>query len=227
MSRQIAIACDSRSTLIDYPDNFFELAIVDPPQGNNAAGEVARKSGGRYAKVEWDRERMSRETFEEIWRVSKRQICWCATFYTDYQQITPGTAWITWDKLTTTHRSDVELAWTSWTGPMRKFTFLWNGQMQGRSIANGHLQIGDKSKNEKRRHPSHKPTKLYQWLLREYTQPGDRILDPTLGSGSSMIAALREDREFVGIDQDEKAVRGALEWHAMEASELVMFRTSR
>lgn len=56
-------------------------------------------------------------------------------------------------------------------------------------MSEGWIMQGNKKLNEKRIHPTQKPVALYAWLLSNYAQPGDRILDTHLGSGSSMIAA--------------------------------------
>jgi len=52
-------------------------------------------------------------------------------------------------------------------------------------------------------HPTQKPVALYEWLLKNYAKPGDKILDTHLGSGSSRIAAYNMGFEFVGYEIDE------------------------
>ena len=155
---QLAFNEDLRDYLEHVPDNFYDLAVIDPPQGNNQAHEIARRSGetcpqtqvkrGDYHYGDWDRERWSKDHFKQIFRVSKIQIVFCASFYTDF--LDPGNSWISWRKLTgSSSFGDVELAWTSEKGAHREFTFKWNGFQQGVNIANGHIQKGDKSKNER------------------------------------------------------------------------------
>ncbi len=74
--------------------------------------------------------------------------------------------------------------------------------MQGKSITEGHIQRGDKSKNQKRIHPTEKPFELYRWIWWKYTRPGMRVLDTHLGSGSSMVAAIDFELKFTGIEID-------------------------
>lgn len=51
-------------------------------------------------------------------------------------------------------------------------------------------------------HPTQKPLDLMQWLIRTYTNPGDLILDFTMGSGTTLEAAKLENRRAVGIERD-------------------------
>lgn len=51
-------------------------------------------------------------------------------------------------------------------------------------------------------HPTQKPTDLAAWFIKTYTQPGQWILDPTAGSGSTLIAAKQLNRHYVGFEND-------------------------
>ena len=53
-------------------------------------------------------------------------------------------------------------------------------------------------------HPTEKPVDLLRWLIRTYSNKGELILDATMGSGSTGLACVFEERRFVGIDRDEK-----------------------
>lgn len=55
--------------------------------------------------------------------------------------------------------------------------------------------------NEKIWHPTQKPLELCRYLIRTYTNPGDVVLDNTCGSGSSLVSALMEERNFIGIEK--------------------------
>lgn len=55
-------------------------------------------------------------------------------------------------------------------------------------------------------HPTQKPRRLPEWFIRTYTQPGDLVLDPTAGSGSTLLAARDLGRNYVGFDTDKKMV---------------------
>jgi len=52
-------------------------------------------------------------------------------------------------------------------------------------------------------HPTQKPIELGRYLIRTYTNPGDVVLDNAFGSGSFLVAALLEGRNFIGIEKNE------------------------
>ena len=187
-------------------DNAFDLAIVDPPYGIDAAnifGGELRKSGkgaamkSAFDKKDWDKNTPNADYFEQLFRVSKNQIIWGANYYPQF--LPPSMGWIVWDKDNgTTKFSDCELAFSSFDTALRKWTYTWNGMIQG-----------DMKNKERRIHPTQKPVKLYQWLLSKYAKQGDRILDTHLGSGSSAIAAHYGGFDFVGIELDEDYYQAA------------------
>lgn len=53
-------------------------------------------------------------------------------------------------------------------------------------------------------HPTQKPVALGRYLIRTFTNPGDVVLDNAFGSGSFLVAAVLEDRRFVGIERNEE-----------------------
>ncbi len=53
-------------------------------------------------------------------------------------------------------------------------------------------------------HPTQKPVKLLEYLIKTYSNEGDIVLDNTMGSGSTGVAAANTGRQFIGIEQDEK-----------------------
>ena len=77
---------------------------------------------------------------------------------------------------------------------------MWKGMMQGKSISKGHIMQGNKKLNEKKIHPTQKPVNLYKWILREYANEGDNILDTHVGSGSSRLASFDLGFEFTGFE---------------------------
>ena len=52
-------------------------------------------------------------------------------------------------------------------------------------------------------HPTEKPLAIMKWLVMTYTNPGDTILDPFMGSGTTGVACIQTDRNFIGIEIDE------------------------
>lgn len=183
------------------PDNFADLAIVDPPYGIDAGNTFSgdkRKSGKgaafktNFTKKDWDSEVPSKQYFNELFRVSKNQIIWGANYMTNY--VPPSMGWIFWDKNNgTTKFSDGELAYTSFNSALRKFEYTWNGMLQG-DMKNKELKI----------HPTQKPEKLYRWILKNYANEGDIILDTHLGSGSSRIASYDLGFDFYSTELDEE-----------------------
>lgn len=140
---------------------------------------------GRNDGIFWD-VAPSEEVFAEMFRVSRNQIIWGGNYF----PLPPTRCFVVWDKLTisdTFSMAMCEYAWTSFKGMNAK---RWEGAPQG-------------TQAWKRIHPTQKPIGLYRFLLHHFAKPGDRILDPFLGSGSSRIAAWEEGYDFVGIEKDE------------------------
>jgi site-specific DNA-methyltransferase (adenine-specific) len=62
------------------------------------------------------------------------------------------------------------------------------------------LQSGNGVRGE---HPTQKPVPLCEYLIRTYTNEGETVLDNTMGSGSTGVAAVRTNRNFIGMELDE------------------------
>jgi len=75
-------------------------------------------------------------------------------------------------------------------------------------------------------HPTQKPVDLMRWLVRSYSNPGDTILDPFAGSGTTGVAALREERRFIGIEQDPEYVQTARARCEAESAAPGLFRAA-
>ena len=58
-------------------------------------------------------------------------------------------------------------------------------------------------KSTKGKHSTEKPVALMEWILKYYSKPGDTILDPTMGSGSTGVACKNMNRNFIGIEMDD------------------------
>ena len=189
-----------------YPDNHFELAIVDPPYGIGESGKT-NKSRGKLAKAKDyksfagdDLKPPDTEYFKELKRVSNNQIIWGANHFCG---IFGGSSscWIVWDKMTgASDFADCELAYTSFKTAVRKFQFQWSGMLQG-----------DMKRKEFRIHPTQKPVKLYEWLLMNYAKEGDKILDTHLGSGSIAIACHNLGFDLTACELDEDYYKAAIE----------------
>ena len=186
---------DCMAGMADIPDNYFELAIVDPPYG------IGRDKGfegfGGFGKPiartqyhgEWDDAPPDQKYFDELLRVSKNAIVWGGNFFTD--KLPCSGHWIFWDKQNTMPTfGDGELAWTAFykRQSVKRFVYQWNGLLSKRK--------------EDRIHATQKPVDLYKWLLQNYAKPGDKILDTHVGSGSSIMACLDMGFDYMGFEID-------------------------
>ena len=191
---------DCMTGMKDIPDNYFELAIVDPPYG---IGENPSRALGRarstkkwknarpvvYKGGEWDI-RPPAEYFIDLFRVSRNQIIWGGNYFV--QHLAPSMGWIAWYKKGQNPNcdfSDCEFAFTSFNKASKFFNFPWVG-------------FGARNAGEIRIHPTQKPVALYKWLLSNYAKPGDKILDTHVGSGSSIIACLDMGFDYMGFEID-------------------------
>jgi site-specific DNA-methyltransferase (adenine-specific) len=157
---------DNMLLMTRYPDNYFDLAIVDPPYG------IGIETSGTHFKKNkskgWDNETPTKEYFIELKRVSKNQIIWGGNYFFD--ELGNTKTFIIWDKKIAEDMSFAmcELAWTS--------------------FKNGAKIFKETATQINRIHPTQKPITLYKWLLDRYAKEGDKILDTHLGSGSIAIA---------------------------------------
>ena len=202
---------DCMDFLESLPDGAYDLAIVDPPyfDGPNKSGYYGKgysNLGVQRAKhydslPSWNIP--SAEYFIELKRVSTHQIIWGANHFAD-RFASAGAGWIVWDKLNgESSFADAELAYSSFDKAVRVFRYVWNGMHQG-------SYGGDVRKNEKRIHPTQKPTALYEWLLSKYARPGQRILDTHMGSASIAIAAMNMGFAIDCVEIDPSMFAAAL-----------------
>lgn len=173
---------DCMQFMKDVSDNFYVLAIVDPPYGikQNAHRENNRSKlavSKKYHNALWSQDRPDKEYFIELKRVSKNIIIWGGNYFCDLIDLS-SSCWLVWDKKTTGNFADCELAFTTFKTAVRKFEFAWNGMIQGYSG----------NKKEQRIHPTQKPVSLYKWVLSLYAEKGFKIFDTHSGSGSLRVA---------------------------------------
>lgn len=196
---------DCMEHLKNYADNFFDLAIVDPPYGigintmSYTNGVVWTKNASAKRRdyttdSKWD-VAPTKEYFDELLRVSKKQVVWGGNYFAD--KLPPSKSFIVWDKRCDDNMvnsfADCEYAWaSSGCGVARVFRYLWNGMLQG-----------DMKNKEDRFHPTQKPVALYKWVLSHYAEQGDKILDTHVGSASSLIACEEMGFDYVGYEIDE------------------------
>lgn len=203
----------------EFPDGHFDLAIVDPPYGIDAAnykrggikhGKAAAPSKS-YGAKDWDLKAPDNAYFNELLRVSKNQIIWGANHFLGWC----SPAWVVWDKMTGGNGyADCELAWSSFKSAVRQFRFQWAGMLQG-----------DMANKEKRIHPTQKPVALYKWLLSNYAKPGQKILDTHLGSGSHAIACHYAGVYLTACEIDNDYFTASLERIEAETRQASLFPT--
>lgn len=176
---------DCMQGMKEFPDKYFDLAIVDPPYGINLDNNMGRRKGAKkssYPKTYWDNKIPDKSYFDELFRVSKKQIIWGGNYF----YLPPTKCFVVWRKPQITEDvsfSMCEYAWTNCEGTSKE----WIGMS-----------------NEKDRiHASQKPIALYEWLLNRYANKGDKILDTHVGSASSLIACYNKGFDYVGFELDE------------------------
>ena len=178
---------DNMELMKNYSDNYFDLAIVDPPYGlgdRTTKGGCKKNTQVRFENHNWDNEIPPNDYFIELFRVSKNQIIWGGNYF-PFLWSKGCRGLIVWDKMVyIPTMSQIEIAWYS----KDKLPKL--------------IKINNNDSN--RIHPTQKPVKLYKWILENYGDKDFKILDTHLGSASSAIAAFYYGcKEFVGIEIDE------------------------
>ena len=205
---------DNMELMARYEDNYFDLAIVDPPYGgNDAIGLKDCKSANKQATKRTDYNVFEniappKEYFDELIRVSKNQIIWGVNFYRNYD-LSGGR--ICWDKKGTAF-GRAELAYYSGSKSVNVCEIVWNGMLQH-----------DMKNKEHRIHPTQKPVKLYEWLLDNYAKEGDKILDTHLGSGSIAIACHNRKFDLIACELDKEYFDAAIKRIEAHKRQLTMF----
>lgn len=190
----------------DTPDNFYDLAICDPPYGLNINHSIGRRKGQKksnHKKVKWDSLIPSAEYFKELFRISKDQIIWGGNYMTDY--LYPSPCWLLWDKKFSEEITfaQYEMAWSSFTSSAKKFDYS--------------------PARVERIHPTQKPIQLYKWLLKNYAEPHFKILDTHVGSASSLIAFEDFGCEYVGYELDKDYYTAAKQRLKNHKAQLTIF----
>lgn len=192
------INADCMDYMREQPDGAFDLAIVDPPYGigfgefnrTNKKSNGKRIKANKYKNSSWDDCAPDDDYFKELFRVSNNQIVWGGNYFPQLW-LSGCKGFIFWSKNNpVANFSDGELAWTSFNKVAKMFDFSYYGNLQG------------STKADEKIHPTQKPVQLYQWLFSNYAEPGQRVLDTHLGSGSSAIAAHYFGVDFVGVELD-------------------------
>ena len=175
---------DCLDVMKQMPDKSVDAVITDPPYGIGEDVRKADKSGRTEFTTDnrWDLAIPEKLYFSEIFRVSNNQIIWGGNYFVDY--LHNSRCWLIWDKMQKFSGADAELAWTSFDKSTKAFR---------KSRVEFHSE-------EKKVHPTQKPLSLMRWAIENYTNEGDTILDPFMGSGTTGVACVRLGHKFIGCE---------------------------
>ena len=183
----------------------FDLLATDPPYGLGAArrnfvgaGVVRHMSGlcsGKaipkrdYGDAAWD----DAPADDVALRRAISMTDWQIIFGGNYFELGKARCWLIWDKLRgDTDYADGELAWTNLDRAVRIIRYRWNG----------FLTEGDN--RDERVHPTQKPVAVMHWALRQVISGFQSVLDPWMGSGTTLVAAKTLGKSAIGIEIEEK-----------------------
>ena len=194
--------CDCMEYMKDIPDKYYDLAIVDPPYGIGISSNPIRQS---HKRKQWDESIPQKKYFEELFRISKNQIVWGGNYFIEYLRNTQN--FIIWDKKQPEQFSLAmcELGWTSFKSPAKIYR---------KSVLEERNKI----------HPTQKPVKLYEWILKNYAKPTDKILDTHFGSCSIGIACHNFGCSLDACELDEEYFDNAFKRVRTHVRQLDLFK---
>jgi site-specific DNA-methyltransferase (adenine-specific) len=203
---------DNIELMARYKDNYFDLAIVDPPYGlgkrTTSGGTNKSKGGKNYQAAKWDNHDWDNEIptdkyFIELKRVSRNQIVWGGNYFSFlWDKSCRGL--ITWDKMV-------------YLPTMSQIEYAWYSEDKLPQL----IKIDNNDSN--RTHPTQKPVKLYEWLLMNYAKEGDKILDTHLGSGSIAIACHNLGYDLTACELDKEYFVAAMKRIEQHKAQLTIF----
>lgn len=184
---------DCREILPGLPK--VDLVLTDPPYG---IGEARGKNKSRtnkalatdYGVDSWDDRPVDDAGILTVLGAGNRVIIFGGNYYSHL--LKPGPGWLVWDKENSGDFADCELAWTNLPQAVRIKRHLWNGMLR--------------KDREPRFHPTGKPLDVMRWCIVQADSHGNNetILDPFMGSGTTLRAAKDLGRRAIGIELEEK-----------------------
>lgn len=194
------IHAECLSILRGMPAKSVDLVCTDPPYGIGIMRGGHIGGGGQSFKEKaWDGGAPDHRYFDEMRRVARAQIIWGGNYFSDV--LPPSRGWLVWwkiDGLPTGSFSDCELAWTSFDMPAQVMNSRWRGFVRD-------------SKETRYPHPTQKSLEVMKWCVSTFSKPGDTVLDPFAGTGTTGVACALLKRTFIGIEQDREYVAIARE----------------
>lgn len=203
---------DNMKLMARYKDNYFDLAIVDPPFGigdwvskyrnenktktyksGNKKGIKYKRKPTKWKEVKWNYNIPNQDYFIQLKRVSKEQIIWGANYFNCF---TENGGAIIWNKKVPvkSNMSICEIASFSKHKKVSYYEGIWQNV----------------NRKETTIHPCQKPVKLYEWILTNYAKEGDKILDTHLGSGSIAIASHNLGFDLTACEIDKEYYEAAI-----------------
>lgn len=185
-------------TLVRLPDKSIDVVLTDPPYGVGIA-KAGKLGSATFTPKNWDAAIPPKVYFDEMRRVSRAQIIWGGNYFAN--MLPASRCWLVWwknDGLPIHTFADCEMAWTSFDRNAQVFNSRWRGFIRD-------------SKEARVGHPTQKALEVMKWCIASFSEPGDTILDPFLGSGTTAVAAKILGRHYIGIEQDEEYVAKARE----------------
>lgn len=183
---------DCLELMKSMPDKCVDLILTDPPYGKKADKGTNGFGSAKNRKYigGWDAKVPPKEVFDEMFRIAKNVIIFGGNYFA--HMLPPSNCWIVWDK-----KGDIafqnpfaccELIYTTFKKPIKKVVFKQQGFIT--------------DSKDQRHHPTQKPSELVQMLIEQWTEPGDIVFDPFLGSGTTAIAAVNTGRHYIGLELD-------------------------
>lgn len=184
---------DCLELMKEIPDGSVDMVLTDPPYGKRAdtgTNGFGVAKNRRYSG-DWDGAAPPIEVFQEMLRISKNLVIFGGNYFSQF--LPPSNCWIFWDKkgdiAFQNPFADGELIYTTFNRPVKRIVFKQQGFIT--------------DSKDKRYHPTQKPTELIQKIIEMFTERGQTIIDPFMGSGSTGVACVNMDRSFIGMELDQ------------------------
>ena len=188
---------DCLEVMRGMPDKSVDAVITDPPYGFGQHIVNVGNCPAYEREYSWNDNPPDNKAFSEIFRISNNQLIFGGNYF-PYLWKTPCRGFIFWDKIQCSNKhADGELIWTSFDRNAKQYRYCFSGNRFGWPDS-----IQGVGKPSNRIHPTQKPTDLLAAIISDYTNPGDTILDPFMGSGTTGVACVQTGRNFIGIEID-------------------------
>ena len=197
------INADCIDILKQLPDKCIDLVLTDPPYRDESENQPTMDMRAN-GMVKTFGDKPTKELFNEIFRISKKQIIFGANNF----QLPPFKGFIVWDKQMPLNftMSMAEIAWIS------------------ESVATTSKIFSVRASGQKERiHPTQKPVELFEKIIDTYSEENDLVLDCFSGSGTTAIACHRLKRRFICIEKDKEYWSKSVERLKYEQAQLKLF----